>query len=244
MSRRNKIFLALALAIPFGTALAETATTEVKQVPTLYKIEQRVGDKIEKIDKRIEDVKGKLELRGEKIGEKINKLEDKASTTKEKLQNKLEDVKNRIASSTERKLTNQQNQVINLTSRTVDKLNAAIVRDEMLSSRTKERATIFVNDKKLSVDTKSAIDAKLAEAATILEAAKVDAGKILDAAKTALTTEKPKDAFKEVTASAKKVQDEIKSAHAKIVEAIAMIRANMPKENKGDNKDATSTENR
>lgn len=219
MNNKVKILLALSLAMPLAFAGAETTSTPVEKLPP----------------PAIKRVEGKIENAKEKADKKIENLKER----KEEAKNKLEEKKDKAASTTERRLNKQQEQVIFFTERTVNKLNAALERIEKLSSRTKERATIFVNNGKMTAEAKGKIDAKLAEAAAILGNAKTDAGKILDAAKTAMLTEKPKEAFKDVQNSAKKIQDDLKKAHAKVVEAITMIKTSLPKEEKRGN--ATTT---
>lgn len=253
MSNKIKILLALSLAVPLAFAGAETYPAPTS--PTLYEKPaiKKIETKIESIrdneikikeneEKRVENLKEKTNEKIDNIKEKIENSTEKADKKIEDLKNKQEDKKDKVASGAERKLNKQQDQIISLTQRTVDKLNAAIGRIEILSERTRERATIFVNDKKMTVEVKGKIDAKLAEATTLLEATKIEVGKIIESAKTALLTEKPKEAFKEVQASAKKIQEDLKDAHAKVVEAITMIKASVPKV-KDEDKKATTTEN-
>lgn len=207
--KKISIVLAIALLAPIAIVRAEATTTSSEdQKPVLMQLREKIN--------KVED----------KAAAKKDTIDERASTTKNKLGSEVE----KLDKKNDAKKEAGKTKALVLARKTETKINAAISRIELLANRTQERLNILSNKGVVKAETKIQVETKLADAKILLTDAKIFSAQILDSADAAIASSSPKQALNATKIIAKEAEDKIKAAHAKVVEAVSMIKASVEKE--------------
>lgn len=124
--------------------------------------------------------------------------------------------------------------------RIIDRNEAAIERIESFISRLEKRLDLL-EDVNPNIDTTASREA-LAEAKTILEEARQEMDEAIDKIVDLLENEEPQDIFALVKESVNSLAQKIRQAHAKVVEAISLLKAQPIEEVEDETDDDTEEE--
>ncbi len=199
-----------------------------------------------------------------KITEQRKNLQEKPSGTSPKLENRLEAVKEKAGAPEKRpeqrekikenkdkkieeKMTKRKEVLSRQFENVLKKIEAALVRIEKLADRVADRAQKMADNKIITAEVKTVVDNKLKEAKEMVTEVRATAkDKLGTAVQKSIESDKPKEIFAEFRKSVKLVENQIKAAHRKVVEAIVSLKASDEKtknEKSGDAENKTPSGN-
>lgn len=230
--KKISIALAIMLLAPIAIVRAETTDGNTVRAEADKPILIRMEDRINKVENKIEIRKGQIDSKVKAVMERTEEqkanIDEKASTTKARIENKIEKTEKRIEVRKEANKT----KALELVLRAEKKMFAAISRIEILATRVADRLNILEDKGIIKTETKTQIETKLTEARVLLSDAKAFTAKINESANSAIASSTPKEALKETKDLAKIAEEKVKAAHAKVVDAVTMIKASLDREAK------------
>lgn len=209
-------------------ASVEVNTGTVKPAPALIraeamkaKIDARTEATKEKVEARADAAKARIETRVENVKERVElRIENRAE-----LQAKAEARKEKIRTEKKAKLDEAKKKRVETAARnSVRVLTNALTRVQELSVKVEARIAKAESAGVVATDAR----ARLAEGNTLWLTAKVKVDGLEADLTAALASETPIAAFETFRTHAGEAKDGIKAAHAKIVEAVAALKATLP----------------